>query len=65
VTLQECFDRHHAAQPVEIRPVLTPRGVACVQVVRLEQALADLSSADRAHVLGRLRALLDDTAATH
>jgi hypothetical protein len=72
MTLQEIIARYHAAQPAPTADepipytlaVMTPRGVACVQVVRLEQALADLDRADRAYVVGRLRALLDDLTAT-
>ena len=59
-TLQALIAAHEARQPVESRPILTPRGLACARVVRLEQTLADLDRADRAYVMGRLRDLLAD-----
>ena len=73
MTLQELIDRHHAAmpalnadEPIPYWPaVMTPRGHAAAGIVRLGYELRELDRADRAYVVGRLRALLDDlTAAT-
>ena len=59
MTLAELIERHHAAtaEPPD-RAVLTPRGQAVTQVVCLERSLRELSRADRAYIVRRLRDLL-------
>jgi hypothetical protein len=71
VTLAEIIDQYEAARlapepaPINSGAVLTPKGVAVSLVVRLEQALADLCHADRAHVRRLLTDLITDIDVTN
>ena len=58
-TLAAIIAAHEAAQPTPVGTVLTDRGHTALAIIRLDEQLAALESADRACCLELLRMILD------
>ena len=60
MTLAECIEIHHAAQPEPAASGVTPKGIAVIAIYQIRRALIDMDPADREEVRTMVADMLSD-----